>query len=369
MRARSVLAVALVLASFPRAASAQDVAGAGAARCVAGDVAVLGASAARNLRVRVAYAAPDRGLVAWTEDVSHLRVRPLAARALPGDAIVVELGHANGLDVLAPAREGFVALTSGSMCDAGGYACSHSRALRVDGTPAGPPLDEMGHTQFPEVPHWASVPDGIAVAQVWRWGTRLARYTVAADGAVHVAVQPQSIGCPSGQPYDAMAVDGARVVVLTNTWCQNGPRYRIPLPGDAVEVHGVPTDEDVQVVRAALDGEDLLVITRGGGRPRLYRIGADGARATEPIAIDVGTPLPAPFAGRLYPRVTLARGRLVLAREDAAARVIGEPLEVARGVPSRTEHAVAWDGSGLVVVWATRDRSGWTVRARRATCA
>jgi hypothetical protein len=58
----------------------------------------------------------------------------------------------------------------------------------------------------------------------------------------------------------------------------------------------------------------------------------------------------------------------MLRRVDAAGRPVGEPAEISRARATRGETAVAWSGRDFAIVYALRERGGWRVSMRRASC-
>lgn len=352
-------------------------ANAGGERCVLGDEIEIGRARSRAVDVAVAFASADRGLIVWSIDASHVRARSIGAGAELGGAIESELGHAHGIDVLAPVGDRYLAITRADMCDEQGSACMHARAFAADGSPAGAQLDEVftEHEEI-ELRGWVPMPEGGAISMATRWGgPRLTRFRVLADGALRAETLVECCAGfgPGSGPYPTIARDGEGVLVIgmyEQALGDSAPPFTLVRWPDTTPrpLRSIP--EDARVIAAAIGGDEVHVIFQPPqGRVSLLRTDGRGRPLARPRPIRRADPLPPAFGDRVFPRLGVERGRLFFHRIDSAEREIGEPVEVARSIGSRNAITAAFAGRDFVIVYGAPDGAEWTLHARRALCA
>lgn len=342
---------------------------AGAPTCTLSDAVPLGGSQSRPIEVGVAFASPSRGMVVWSADESHVRTRPVGDEVSIGAINDVEIRHAHGLELVAPAGNGFVALASEPLC-ANGRACFRARGLRADGSPAGPALEERPDDQMPGVRAWAVVEQGFVAAQAWRFSPgRIARYRLQDDGTVALdTLREWHEACAGDTAFEALLAEQGRILAITHPEC-TGDRRAVPVPeGESIHVRGLGGDSRIVHAAIAPDGRLQLVFRGTTGAPRYAMIGSDGQPVEPPVFIRADTTLPSPIGDHVLPHVAVTRGRVVFSRTDAAGRAIGAPIDVASPRVARIEAEVAWTGADFAVVYLAREGDHWSVSLRRVRC-
>lgn len=141
-------------------------------------------------------------------------------------------------------------------------------------------------------------------------------------------------------------------------WPDTRPRPLRSIPEGARILAAAVSDDEVDVIFQPEGGRVSLLRTNGRGRP-----------LARPRPIRRADPLPPMFGERVFPRLEVARGRLVFHRIDAAEREIGEPVEIGRLSGSRNAVMAVFSGRDFVIVYGAPNGDDWTLHARRALCA
>ena len=354
-----------------------SVANAGADRCVLGDAVEVGNAEGRALDVSLALASPERGLVVWSTDATHVRARPIGRGTELGAAVDSELGRARQMALLAPVGDRYLVLAPADMCNQDGSACVYARALSAEGQATGPQLEQpLSGEQQVAVEGWAPLPDGGVTSLATRWGgARAVRYRVAADGAVSAETIVECCGGagPSEGPYPALVSNGEGVVVIglhDGTLGDASPAYRLVRWPDPTEHVLSRIPYEARILAVAVDGDAVDIAFRPEEGPaRVLRIDSQGRPTGRPAPIRRDDPLPASFGGRVVPRLEVAGERLLLHRVDSADREIGEPTEITRARVPLDAAAVAFSGRDFGVAYGEQDAGSWTVYFRRVSCA